>query len=90
MNKKKKRGVDHAWSFVTYKYDSAIYARCSCDFSYPCCIFLDQMRDGVPVSVVPDPDKLYNFCPQCGARKNRHSNKVERIDKNPPWGRLVI
>ena len=85
MKKKKKRGVDHAWTFVKYKIDSAIYARCRCGFSYPCYKNADDT-----MKIIPDPDKLYNFCLHCGARKNRYLNKVEHIDKNPPWMGLVF
>ena len=33
----KGRGKDHVWQFVKYKFDTAIYAQCSCGFHYACC-----------------------------------------------------
>ena len=71
MSKKKRKGraIDHYWKFVKYKGDLAFYARCSCGFYYQC----DKSKyENATIPTVPAPEKLYHYCPYCGARKIRY------------------
>lgn len=70
------RGTDHCWSFVKYSDDQAIYAKCSCGFAYKC------DKPPQPPKVLPldpYPEKLYNYCPLCGARKTKYYPEVKKI-----------
>ena len=79
MSKKKRKGraIDHCWQFVKYKGDGAFYAKCSCGFRYAC------YKHDPPNTLrsVPDPEKLYNYCPYCGARKTRYYDEPVYINK---------
>ena len=78
MSKRKRKGraIDHVWEFVKYKGDLCFYARCSCGFRYGCW----KSKPGTLITE-PAPEKLYNYCPLCGARKTKYSIRNERIDK---------
>ena len=72
------RRKDHLWRFVKYKGDGCFYAKCSCGFYYGC----DKPKfDNQTIPTVPAPEKLYNYCPNCGARKTRYIDEPEYIDK---------
>lgn len=73
---KKGRRKDHLWQFVKYKGDAAFYARCSCGFYYAC--YKNVVGQ---LSLEPDPEQLYNYCPLCGSRKIRYTETVKKIDK---------
>ena len=75
-HRKRGRGKDHLWQFVRYKGDIAYYAKCSCGFHYSCY----KHESGIFI-IVPDPDKLYKYCPCCGAIKKRYCDDVIFIDK---------
>lgn len=82
MKKKRKgRKIDHLWRFVKYKSDMAIYAKCSCGFAYPAY----KNKEPGSIGTEIDPEKLYNYCPYCGARKKRYIPEVEKIDRYL-WG----
>ena len=72
MNKGRKK--DHLWQFVKYRADIGVYAKCSCGFHYFCC-------KGNNLHFMPDPERLYNYCPLCGSRKKRYIDEIEYIDK---------
>ena len=76
MKKRKGRNIDHTWEFVRYNGDIAYYARCKCGFRYSC-----NKNKSNSISVEPAPDKLYPYCPICGARKTRYIEEVRNIDK---------
>lgn len=81
MSKKRKgRGIDHSWQFVQYLYDSAIYARCSCGFHYPC---YKNHSISNPFPIEPDIHKLYYYCPLCGSRKKWYNDNIIHINKSP-------
>lgn len=76
-HKRKGRSIDHYWQFVKYKGNGAFYAKCSCGFHYAC--FRHEPPD--TLHIVPDPEKLHNYCPHCGARKTRYYTEPVRINK---------
>ena len=71
-----KRGTDHSWEFVKYTGDLCYYARCRCGFEYACC----KQEDFTIPKWEPAPEKLYRYCPICGARKIRYKDDVKYID----------
>ncbi len=71
-----KRGKDSLWRPVKFKGDGAIYAKCKCGFYYPCCKSPDAN-----FKIEIDPNKMYPYCPSCGARKKRYLTEVERLDR---------
>jgi hypothetical protein len=71
---KKGRKKDHVWKFIKYKGDMAIYAQCRCGFSYEC-----YKQNGL--TFIPDPYRLYPYCPVCGSRKKRYNPEVVKVDK---------
>jgi len=78
---RKKRRKDHYWSFVKFDGNEAIYAVCSCGFCYLC------YKSAQPPRVLPlepDPDKLYPYCPLCGARKIKYYPEVKKIKEEKP------
>lgn len=75
MKRRKGRGIDHVWRFVKYKGDAAHYARCKCAFRYACY----NMNKGL--GTTPAPEKLYYYCPMCGAKKTMYDEEVKKIDK---------
>ena len=81
MSKRRKQGrlKDHNWSFIKYKGDTAIYARCSCGFEYACC---NASAEG-GYHVTPAPEKLYPYCPYCGSKKKWYTDEVKKINKYP-------
>ncbi len=74
-HKRKGRAIDHYWRFCKYKGDMAFYAKCSCGFYYPC------YKNSIPPNTVPAPEKLFNYCPHCGARKIRYYKEPIYIDR---------
>ena len=76
MNKGRRK--DHTWQFVKYKGDIAIYAKCSCGFHYGCC---RNGSDDKLLSMEPNHERLYKYCPLCGSKKTRYINEVKQIDK---------
>ena len=75
---KKGRRKDHLWQFVKYKGDGCFYAKCSCSFHYAC----DKPKfDNQTIPRVPAPEKLYYYCPNCGARKTRYIDEPKYIGK---------
>ncbi len=75
---RKGRSIDHYWQFVKYKGDVAFYAKCSCGFHYGC---YKNHSIEQPFPIEPDPEKLYNYCPHCGARKTRYIGEPVYIDR---------
>lgn len=74
---KKGRRKDHLWQFVKYKGDAAVYAKCSCGFRYGC-----YKKDVLnPLIIISNPNKLYPYCPLCGARKTKYIEEIVRINK---------
>lgn len=71
-----KRGKDHTWSVVRYKGDGAFYARCKCKYEY-CCSKLDESH---PWRTIIDENKMYNYCPYCGARKKLYNPEPVVLD----------
>lgn len=77
MSKRRKgRSIDHYWQFVKYLGDAAYYAKCKCGFRYAC---YKELPDSILIT--PSPEKLYNYCPYCGARKTRYYEEPVYIDK---------
>ena len=68
--RRKGRGIDHVWELIRYKHDAAIYARCKCGFRY-------HVSDGVGIF---KPERLYSYCPNCGARKKRYIDEIKKLD----------
>ena len=71
-----KRGTDHEWKLIKYSGDLAIYAECKCGHYYNCGRNI-RNEDG-SWSVNQIPTVFYPYCPCCGARKKRHSKKIEK------------
>lgn len=65
------------WKFVKYKGDLAVYAECSCGFSYRC----DKNESKVGVRIAPDIEALYPYCPWCGAEKHSYDDRIQYIEK---------
>lgn len=76
-HKRKGRAIDHYWQFCKYKGDTAFYARCSCGFRHPC---FKNIQPNT-LCIVPDPEKLFNYCPHCGARKTRYYEEPIYINR---------
>jgi len=76
-HKRKGRAIDHCWKFCKYKGDISFYAKCSCGFLYPCYKNIPPN----PIHIVPAPEKLFNYCPHCGARKTRYYEETIYIDR---------
>ena len=76
MSKKRRKGrsIDHTWQCVKYKGDIGYYAKCSCGFHYGC-------NRGKGIALEFAPEKLWNYCPKCGARKKWYCEDVKYIDK---------
>ena len=74
---KKGRRKDHYWKFVKYKGDVGFYAKCSCGFKYECSKNVAEV--GFKAEIAPE--KLYNYCPHCGARKTKYYDEPIYIDK---------
>jgi hypothetical protein len=77
---RKGRSKDHLWKFVKYKGDMGIYAKCSCGFMYGCYYKKFKESQGYSFEILEAPDKLYPYCPYCGARKTRYEH-VKEIDE---------
>lgn len=74
----KGRKKDHVWKLVKFKGNTAIFARCSCGFTYGCS---DIVEKDSMFKVEINTDKLYNYCPNCGARKTWYDDEVKRLDR---------
>lgn len=62
MNYRQRSKLYGKWAFIKYSNDLMIYAVCqNCGFTYPC----GKQSD---VKYVPDLDKIYRYCPQCGLK----------------------
>ena len=72
---KVKRGKDSLWRPIKFKSDGAIYAKCKCGFYYPC------YKEDEHFKISINPNKMYPYCPICGARKKRYLTEVEKLDK---------
>ena len=67
---KHKRGADHKWEVRMYMGDGAYYAHCKCGFYYGCG---DCMHER--------PWKIYQYCPNCGARKKWYNAEVVKMER---------
>ena len=76
-HKRKGRAIDHYWQFVKYKGDGAFYAKCSCGFYYDC--YKHDPPD--TLHSIPAPEKLYDYCPCCGAKKTRYYDEPIYINR---------
>ena len=69
-----KRGKDSLWRPIKFLGDAAIYAKCKCGWYYPCY----TMKDNTLIAEI-DPNKMYHYCPYCGARKKRYLTTIEKL-----------
>ena len=69
-----KRGKDRFWRPIKFKGDGAIYAKCKCGFYYPC------YKASSNLIVELDPNKMYLYCPNCGARKKEYFMDIEQLN----------
>lgn len=76
---RKGRQIDRRWDMRRYKGDCAIYAYCKCGFYYACEkeITDEQGRFGFVI----DENRVYNYCPKCGAHKKWYNDPARKIDK---------
>ena len=81
MSKKRRKGraIDHVWRFVKFRGDACLYACCSCGFRYDGCKHVSRGPDMFDKIVIA-PERLYNYCPQCGARKTKYIEDIEKLD----------
>lgn len=79
-----KRGTSHLWEIVKYQGDAAIYARCKCGFFYSVSLF-EKDDSGWRPPTKADPQRLYNYCPQCGARKTKYIPEVKKLNIYPSF-----
>ena len=79
---KNKRGTDHNWQIIRYKDDICLYARCKCGFDYACSI--NKRKEDGTLSFIQEvvPNKIYPYCPYCGAKKKTYDSEVTKLDKN--------
>lgn len=75
----KGRGKDHVWRFVRFRGDIGIYAKCRCGYFYHCSKI--EHPDGIGIRSIIDVDKIFPYCPNCGARKTRYETEVREIDR---------
>lgn len=75
---RQKRGVDHNWQVVKYNGDTALYARCKCDYRY--CCAKTYYENGKFITKIT---WLSNYCPNCGARKKWYNEDPIRVHKFP-------
>ena len=80
---RKGRRIDHSWEVRKYKYDMALYARCSCGFQYVCSS--SKRNEDGSWSFQQEITKLYPYCPQCGAHKKWYNIIPRKINKDFPW-----
>ena len=71
-----KRGVDHVWELSRYAGDIMIYAECQCGFRYGCSH--SKRREDGTWSIEQEVTNLYNYCPNCGARKKYRTEDIEQ------------
>ena len=80
-----KRGKDKLWRTIKYAADLAIYAKCSCGFEY-CCSSSVRKEDGSWSFVhFINPEKLYHYCPNCGAKKINYETEYTKVNDLPPY-----
>lgn len=79
---KNKRGTDPGWTIIKYKGDIALYAKCLCGFQYAASKNAGRNKDG-SWNMTQKIFELYQYCPNCGARKKCYSDIVIHIDKFP-------
>jgi hypothetical protein len=72
---KMKRGTDHHWHVIRYKGNMAYYAKCKCGYEY-CCGSAFPKEIGI--------NKIYPYCPVCGARKKWY-NEIPELIIGPEW-----
>ena len=89
LGAKMKRGTDHHWQLVQYKYDIAIYALCKCGYHYACSGNKRNDDGSFSLEQVVDPCRLFPYCPVCGARKKTYSTEVVRKECSP-WSTKII
>lgn len=78
---KMKRGTDHWWEVRKYWADYALYAHCKCGFQYVCSSEIkDENQDGT-WTWREKINKIYPYCPHCGARKKWYNEKPKKIEK---------
>lgn len=80
MKKKKKK---NQWEIRKYQGDIALYAFCKCGFYY-CCSSSKRKDDG-SWSFEQVIDKLYNYCPNCGHKKEFYSITPIKMPQQFPW-----
>ena len=80
---RKGRQIDRKWDIRKYKGDGALYAHCKCGFEY-CCSSSRRNEDGSwTLKQYINPNKIYRYCPNCGARKKWYNTTERKIDKFP-------
>lgn len=65
------RGRDHSWDIRKYIGDMAYYAFCKCGWYYACGGAFPENRINI----------LYNYCPQCGAKKTKYNELPRQMNK---------
>jgi len=75
---RKGRQIDHNWDIRRYKGDCAFYAYCKCGFYYPC-HKISHSTDIFKTEI--DLNKIYHYCPNCGAHKKWYNDIPRKINK---------
>ena len=66
------RGRDKNWKLVRYKGNGAVYAQCKCGWEFACGHIIPSEKFS--------PDRMYKYCPACGAKK-KYMSDVKDSDK---------
>lgn len=75
---RKGRQIDKNWDIRRYKGDGALYAYCKCGFYYSC----EKIdNNNQRFHIIIDKNKLYHYCPYCGAHKKWYNEIPRKIDK---------
>ncbi len=78
---RKGRQIDRHWEIRRYKGDIALYAHCKCGFNY-CCSSNKRNEDGSwSFEQYINLNKIFHYCPNCGAHKKWYSNEIKKINK---------
>ena len=80
---RKGRSTDHNWEIRKYRGDIALYAHCKCGFYYACSS--NKRNSDGSFSFEQEITKIYNYCPNCGARKKWYNNIPKKVEKEFPW-----